>query len=61
MNIFKKIYNIYFKFIFKVPYYAENGDVYNKDNDDDGFKEKEYVKGYTKKDGTKVSDHFRKE
>ena len=56
MNIFKKIINLFFK----KPIFTESGDVKGKDNDGDGFKEDEYVKGYTKKDGTKVRGHYRK-
>lgn len=38
---------------------AENGDRYNEDNDGDGRLEPVHVKGYTKKDGTRVREHYR--
>ena len=38
---------------------AENGDVYNVDNDGDGRREPIYVRGYYRKDGTYVRSHFR--
>ena len=41
------------------PHRAENGDFRGKDNDYDGRKEPIFVKGYTKKNGTKVRSHYR--
>ena len=56
MNWIKRFIN----FITNSKIYTESGDVKGKDNDGDGIKEDEYVKGYTKKSGTKVRDHYRK-
>lgn len=56
MNVFKKFVN---KFT-KKPTFTESGDVRGKDNDGNGMKEDEYVKGYVKKSGKKVRDHYRK-
>ena len=56
MNWFKKFVN---KFTAN-PFFTNSGDVKGKDNDGDGVKEDEYVKGYTKKNGTVVKDHYRK-
>lgn len=41
------------------PHRAENGDYYNYDNDGDGRKEPVHVKGYYRKDGTYVREHYR--
>jgi len=38
---------------------AENGDVYNVDNDGDGRREPVYVRGYYRKDGSYVRSHYR--
>lgn len=38
---------------------AENGDIYNFDNDGDGRREPVYVRGYFRKDGTYVRGHYR--
>lgn len=43
----------------KIPYIAENGDVYGKDNDGEGEVEKEYVRSYFK-NGNYVKSHYRK-
>lgn len=56
MNVFKKFVNLFTK----KPTFTESGDVKGKDNDGDGAKEDEYVKGYIKKNGTKVRDFYRK-
>lgn len=41
------------------PTRAENGDLYNVDNDGDGRVEPTYVRGYFRKDGTYVRGHYR--
>lgn len=41
------------------PSRAENGDLFNRDNDGDGRVESVYVKGYYKKNGTYVRSHYR--
>ena len=38
---------------------AENGDIYNFDNDGDGRREPVFVSGYYRKDGTYVRSHYR--
>ena len=49
-----------YSYTYNNPYITENGDIYNFDNDNDGFKETIYVKGYYKSDGTYVRSHYRK-
>jgi hypothetical protein len=41
------------------PLQAENGDLYNVDNDGDGRVEPIYVNGYYRSDGTYVRSHYR--
>lgn len=41
------------------PLIAPNGDIRGADNDGDGRRETEFVRGYTKKDGTVVPGHYR--
>ena len=41
------------------PYVAENGDIYNRDNDGDGRVEPTYVRGYYRNDGVYVRSHYR--
>jgi hypothetical protein len=56
-----KIINFLFMLLFKFPFIAENGDIWGKDNDGDGKRETEFVKGYYKGDGENyVKSHFRK-
>lgn len=38
---------------------AENGDIYNIDNDGDGRREPTYIGEYIKTDGTYVRGHYR--
>lgn len=42
------------------PFQAPNGDVWNRDNDGDGFVEPIYIEGYTRRDGTRVRGHYRR-
>jgi len=46
-------------FVTSLPHRAENGDLYNWDNDGDGRREPVYVRGYFRKDGTYVRGHYR--
>lgn len=43
----------------RIPYRAENADIFGKDNDGDGFKEKEFVEGHYK-NGLYVKSYYRK-
>ena len=54
------VFNMAFAYSYAYkPYIAENGDLYNWDNDGDNKKESIYVQGYYKKDGTYVRGHYR--